>query len=236
MNRSDSSLNFSPITDGLGFHPFSDGLPYAPVTKASKSIETPRYSDQARYSTGAGAVAAGAPTFARDVPRPARVSVPRSATVSPAAGPAAQTQAVAPQVEARYGVLYMLKRVLAYLLDTALNTAICAAALSTVLVRQDLNPETLLSSSVVVLFSLFLVFFNWALVTAQEVAFGTTVGKRIFGLVIRGSTSATFLRAFFFLPSLGFAGLGVLLAVFDRKRRCWHDVVVDLQPTEVARL
>jgi uncharacterized RDD family membrane protein YckC len=83
---------------------------------------------------------------------------------------------------------------------------------------------------------LFFTLFNWALVTAQEIAFGTTIGKRIFGLMIQGNTSAIFLRAFFFLPSLGFCGIGLLWSLFDRRKRCWHDVVVNVQPIEVARL
>ncbi len=83
---------------------------------------------------------------------------------------------------------------------------------------------------------LFLCVFNWAITTAQEVAFSTSLGKRLFGLALNGSASAIFLRAFFFLPSVGFAGIGLIWALFDRRKRCWHDLVVDLQPTEIAYL
>ena len=66
--------------------------------------------------------------------------------------------------------------------------------------------------------------------------YGTSVGKRIFGLSLNGSASATFLRAFYFLPSVGFCGVGLIWALFNKKRRCWHDAAADLQPMELARL
>ena len=63
-------------------------------------------------------------------------------------------------------------------------------------------------------------------------AFHTTLGKRLFGLALPGNAIAIFLRAFFFLPSALFCGVGLLWAAFDGRSRCWHDVVVDLQPIE----
>ena len=30
--------------------------------------------------------------------------------------------------------------------------------------------------------------------------------------------------------------LGIVWALFDRKKRCWHDLVAGIQPIEVARL
>jgi hypothetical protein len=44
-------IQFKPLHEGMGFHPFSDGLPYAPESKS-------------KYSSGAGANAAGRPQFA----------------------------------------------------------------------------------------------------------------------------------------------------------------------------
>jgi len=99
-----------------------------------------------------------------------------------------------------------------------------------------MSPELLINPGIVLIAGLFLAFFNWAITTAEEVAFGTSIGKRLFGLAIQGSASAIFLRAFFFLPSTCFGGIGILWALFDRRRRCWHDLVVDLQPIEIARL
>jgi hypothetical protein len=221
--RRSGELQFKPLSAGLGFHPFSDGLPYAPVTKTP----TP--------STGHGAIAAGP---ARPVPAPrpvARVAVP-TATVAPppVAEPARPEPLLA--LETGHGFGYLIKRSLAYFTDSALNATLCLSALSAALWRQDVSPEALLTPGVVALCAVFVAAFNWAVIAAQEVAFGTSLGKRLFGLEIQGGGSAVFLRAFFFVPSVMFCGLGLVWALFDRRRRCWHDVAVDLQPTEIASL
>jgi uncharacterized RDD family membrane protein YckC len=221
-----TELVFQPVTDGLGFHPFSDGLPYAPIAKTQTS-KFPQ--------TGTGATAAGAPRFAPriSVPVARPMAVTRPAAQQPQAK--AQTQAVA-AMETRYGFGYCVKRIFAYLLDTIFNIALCLGALSAALWQQDINPELLFSSGMALIAALFLISFNWALTTAQEIAFGSSIGKRFFGLKLQGSTSAIFLRAFFFLPSLGFGGIGIIWALFDRRKRCWHDLVADLQPMEIAKL
>jgi uncharacterized RDD family membrane protein YckC len=252
INEKKIQLKFQPLTEGLGFHPFSDGLPYAPTSTApTKPQSSSRVSETVRsvnMSGGSGAVAAGPPTFVN----PARVSVP-VAPMKPALEPRIPAQPgrtivartgtapqPAPRVEIRFesevGFVYLLKRVFAYGLDTALNVALCVTALSMALVNQNIPPEELFSPGVALIASLFVLIFSWALVVAQEVAFGTSVGKRVFGLALNGGASAAFLRAFFFLPSAGFCGLGLLWALFDRRRRCWHDLVVDSQPIEIARI
>lgn len=134
-----------------------------------------------------------------------------------------------------FGLGYVIRRAAAYLTDTAFNLGLCVGALSAALWKQDLSPELLFNPGIVLVAGLFLGFFNWAITTAQEVAFGTSIGKRLFGLALEGTASAIFLRAFFFLPSLCFGGIGILWALFDRRRRCWHDLVVDLQPIEISR-
>jgi uncharacterized RDD family membrane protein YckC len=236
-------LNFKPITDGLGFHPFSDGLPYAPVSK--RSNEAPPAEPEIRLPlgmhSGAGAVAAGPVRVSPAITRPApRVSVP--VVAPPAIGPGSAAAAARPSTalplasDETYGLGYLFKRIFAYLLDSALNSALLIAGLSFVLVREEMNPESLVSNGVLLMATLFLIFFNWALIVAQEVAFGTSVGKRVFGLTLQAPASAVFLRAFFFLPSVAFGGLGLAWALFNRRRRCWHDVVVDVQPAEVVRL
>jgi hypothetical protein len=257
--KSTPPLQFKAVNEGLGFHPFSDGLPYAPVVKKSRESAPER--EPASRSMGTGATVAGPISVSPAITRPApRVKVPVASQVatslesSPAAGPAigvpvryrpaAAAAAAKPAAQPAsraiptpsYGLLYLAKRVLAYSLDTALNLSAVVAALSFVLVRNDVPPEALVSSGVLLLTLVFLTFFNWAVITAQEIAFGTSIGKRVFGLALDGSASAVFLRAFFFLPSAGFAGLGLIWALFNRERRCWHDVAVDLQPQEVASL
>jgi hypothetical protein len=241
-----TDIQFKPITDGLGFHPFSDGLPYAPVSKRSLAKPVPAPSGQmagppARppgapfapkapgMMMGTGAVAAGAPTFV-----PPRVNVP-------VARPAALTPAPAPSIvpapsalEDRYGWLYLLKRVCAFAIDTGLNLTLAGSALSLALWHEDVSPELVLSGNLWLVGGAFLVFINWALILAQELAFGTTIGKRIFGLAVIGSAAALFVRAFFLLPGLAFGGLGVLWAALDRRKRCWHDRIAGIQPIELS--
>jgi hypothetical protein len=215
-------INFKPVTDGLGFHPFSDGLPYAPIGKTYQ----PKYT----RSEGAGAIAAGSPSFVF----PGDTSALRSSlkkTTSPVGDSTARLE-MAPA----FGIIYLSKRALAYLFDSGLNISLCAGALSAALIKYGFGPEALFAPGVAFFSFLFLLTFNWAIITAQEVAFGTTVGKRLFGLALSGSGSAVFLRAFFFVPSLGFCGLGLLWGLLNQKKRCWHDVVVDLQPIEIAEL
>ena len=135
-----------------------------------------------------------------------------------------------------FGFAYSLKRVLAFLLDLGLVGGLCIAAFGWTLWRQKIPAESLLSPEMALLFFSFLAVFSWSMIVAQEMAFGTTVGKRLFGLILIGSPAAIFLRAFFFLPSVGFCGIGLLWAAFDSQRRCWHDLASEVQPTEVAEL
>ncbi len=229
------TLNFRPLHDGLGFHPFSDGLPYAPITKTPTS----------RTGTGATlagpiqvspqilarptAIPAGHQTFPmRTAPRTREqiISTPNT----PAASPALK------HAQENFGFVYLLKRIFAYAFDSVLNFSLTVIGLGAALWATQIQLDSALTNDSVFLGLLFVLCFHWALVTAQEVAFGTTVGKRIFGLTLRGSASAIFLRAFFFLPSLGFCGVGLLWAAFDSKKRCWHDAAADLQPVEIAQL
>lgn len=219
MEQKKSEIQFKPITHGLGFHPFSDGLPYAPVVKSSPPM-------------GSGAVAAGPPRIMAPIVRPKLpypgISQKKEALISESPPPVLAVPS--------FGLGYLFKRVLAYLLDSTANTMLCILTLGSVYFHQDLDPELLMNPGLVFLISLFLFVFNWALITAQEVAFGTSFGKRTFGLVLKGGSGALFWRSVFFLMSVGFFGMGLLWALFKKNKRCWHDVAVDLQPIELAQL
>ena len=248
----EKTLLFKPLSEGLGFHPFSDGLPYAPVTKStttSRNIPLP-VGPMPDFQRGSGATTAGPASFALPA-RPAPTSSPRVSV--PVAPPSlnslhgsvqAQDKASSAKMSAEFraelapanGFGYLAKRSVAYLLDTAFNTGLCAGTFGFALWKQGISPETLIGPSMIFLFVVFLCTFNWAIMTAQEMAFGTTLGKRIFGLALDGSGAAIFLRAFFFLPSAGFLAVGLLWGIFDRRKRCWHDLVVNLQPIEIAQL
>ena len=95
--------------------------------------------------------------------------------------------------------------------------------------------DALLDPGIVLVFVAFLALMNWALITAQEVAFGSTVGKRTFGLYLDASAGKILARSLFFTLSVIFSGVGLIWALFDGKKRCWHDVASGVQPQELAR-
>jgi uncharacterized RDD family membrane protein YckC len=139
-------------------------------------------------------------------------------------------------VEKNFNWFYPIKRLLAFMLDGVFNMVVTAAIVTLALASADLEPWFLLDSGVIAISVFFLTLSCWALMTAQEIAFKTTLGKRLFGLKLRGSTTAIFLRSFFFIPSLAFCGAGIFWCLFDRDKRCWHDLAVDLQPTRITEL
>ena len=253
-------LGFHPFSDGLPYAPVvktakppssnvsrADRVAAANASVAGSAASTASARASLGQSMGSGAVSAGPATFASSI---SRISVPVAAPQLPRS-PHPHNPHISPRqdrekerefapvtldIQHSLGFTYLLRRVLAYGLDSAINVTLCIMALSAVLWRQDMSFDSLTNPGVFLLSLLFLISFNWALITAQEVAFGTSLGKRAFRLALQGGPAAIFLRAFFFLPSIGFCGLGLLWAVFDHKRRCWHDVVVDLQPVEIAHL
>jgi len=256
----EQGLQFVPVTEGLGFHPFSDGLPYAPVSK------TQGQAGAAPLSKGAGAVAAGSPTFA--FPKPsvsatqsvqraaagaatARVSVPvapqlisppRPQSVPQAARPGVETARKAPPVEQRLiaeekpGYIYLLKRFVAYGVDLLLSTSVLISVLFAWQAWDPRGLGKLLDPISIEMLGVIGLVFHWVLLLVTEVIFLSSFGKRLMGLKLAASRSEAILRAFFFVPVVAFGGLGILWALVDRRKRCWHDHIVDSQPIEVARL
>jgi hypothetical protein len=224
----DREINFKPITDGLGFHPFEDGLPYAPAVK--KQI-------------GTGAVSAGRPQFSYPPAPPSPMGKPVDATAekirreleSIQTQRIEQARAMAERLhsplEIHRGISYSFQRAFAYLLDSAFNLSICASILSTALISSDLTNLRSITDPALITVGVFLFICNWALLAAQEVAFGTSIGKRIFGLSLEGTGVECLVRSLLFIPSLLLAGTGILSALFDSKKRCWHDRVTLIQPT-----
>lgn len=226
QNHADPELSFNLLSEGLGFHPFADGLPYAPLTKKGTTPRNPTTTAPAT-TMGAGAMAAGPAVFSPTITQP-RISVP-VATI--------QNTVKAPIIPApKFGFAYLLKRLFAYSLDTLLNATLCVTTLSAALWKQDLDLQALTSPGIAAIFGVFLAFFNWSLITAQEVAFGTSAGKRLFGLVLDGKASSIFFREVLFVISIAVGGLGLLWSLFDGKKRCWHDIFSNVQPIEIARL
>jgi hypothetical protein len=210
------TLNFKPLSEGLGFHPYSNGLPYTPARPSPAQAPKPT------PTTGTGAVAAGRPNFV--FPQP---SVQTKAQPAPA-----QIVAKSLPILPRLGWDYLTKRVLAYTIDSSINVILGMGALAASLWREQVTADFFFSSNVFFITAGFLMFFNWALVTAQEVAFGTSIGKKICGLSVEGSAMATLVRAVFFIPSFLCLGLGLLWAGFDSNRRGFHDLISGIQPEE----
>ena len=233
----EAPIRFKPLTKGLGFHPFSDGLPYAPM---NPKPERPG----GGTGMGSGAVAAGPARIAAPVkPRPVQprpVQPKAGPTGATSAGPARPVEAVMPAPAAfiveRHGYGYLFKRVIAYLMDSGLNIGLCVAAFGFALKQIGIPYALLRDPEILFLSAVFLAVFNWALITAQEVAFRTSIGKHLFGLSLPGNGPTIFLRAFYFPVSLVFLGLGIFWGLFNRRKRCWHDALADLQPFERAQL
>lgn len=242
---SNSRLEFKPLTKGLGFHPFGE----VTTRKTTYTQGQPRPlstipSPEENFSK----VVPTAPELPSmkpiaQMPQISRPMVFQNPKNSVLAGhQPAKSISTTPLTEVAKspGRLKILsQRVFAYLLDSALNISLCTGGLSLALVKFQLNAKHLFGVDTVVYTVIFLLFFNWILLLAQEVVFGTTLCKRLFGLTLKhsngtelraSSAAAVFLRAFFFIPSVLFFGLGILWAVFDKKLRCWHDLVSDVYP------
>ena len=242
-SRSSSEITFKPITEGLGFHPFSDGLPYAPISKSpQKGIQKSTVKggqSLASSMMGDGAVAAGPSRMAS---RAAQISVPivqqtfNFDSALSASRASASSSSANQKAHLTYSRYYFLKRFFAYFLDSVLAGTVCLSGLSALVIVNDLNLDVLLDPSLLLLTALFVMMMNWLFMTLQEICFGNTLGKRCFGLSLGGKKRFRLLRALLFVPSMGFLGLGLWYGFFDRKKRCWHDRLADLQPKEVSHL
>jgi len=140
--------------------------------------------------------------------------------------------APAPRLELQkpFGWSYLPLRMIAFGIDVAVHLSAAALALIGAFAGLGNEPYAIFESGVLEPALLAILATAWVMATAQEVILGTTPGKRIVGLKLHGSGAAIFMRAFFFAPSCLFLGVGLLWALFNRERRCWHDVAADVQP------
>jgi hypothetical protein len=217
----EKEIQFKALSDGLGFHPFANGLPYTPPANKIQPEEK-----KPDFSSGAGAYTAGRPSF-----------------VYPKATEKSVVQAAAPvvakpllQADQTLGFEYLLKRVLSFLVDSFLNILLSSAILGFCLWSQSNNFDFMMNPGVLVISACFLIFFNWAMITSQEILFHTSIGKKLFGLRLQGSLGAILGRAVLFIPSAAFFGLGVVWAAFNKNRMTWYDSATGIQPKEIAEL
>ncbi|OFZ22907.1 MAG: hypothetical protein A2X94_14845 [Bdellovibrionales bacterium GWB1_55_8] len=221
-------LQFQPLNDGLGFHPFSEGLPYTPVTKPNNGRP---------LAQGTGAVSAGQPTFA-PIPRLASATpkmAPQAIKTAQAA-PSPQIPSVAEELARSHAnsndFSYLLRRIWAFVFDTSLNFMIIGAGIFAALWKQGVPADAFLNSGVLLVAGAFAAFFSWALITSQEIAFGASIGKRLFGLNISASASKILIRAMLFVPLSILGGVGLLVAIFHPRRSCLHDIMAGAEPTD----
>lgn len=213
-------LEFKPVHRGLGFHPFSEGLPYgspaAPAPNKKPLLPT-------------GATVAG----------PIRYAPPESLRGKPLtqlqaeAQEHAPTQNLTPTPSLGWG--YLGFRLLAFVIDGITHLSLSILILMGVLQLLGHGPLVLFEPGIIEAALLFAIVLSWSLSTAQEVALGSTPGKRILGLKLHGSPGLIFLRSLLFIPSLLMMGSGVVWALLNRERRCWHDAAVGIQPMRSAR-
>lgn len=235
-NKSEQKISFKPLTEGLGFHPFEEGLPYAPAPqkKSQAAPPSPAPSIKQSQTTVSFQLEKALKTAeksdflsnaALNALKNAEASSTQVSTQKPSAVPNRKKQ-----IHSQRTLSYSLRRVFAYALDTSLFTLLAGGLLFFTFPNQDFETLFSLDTQDLILAALFYLGCHWALMTAEEVAFGTTLGKLAFNLKLPGSGFDALLRAILFLPSLGLLGLGILLGAFDSQKRCWHDRATGIQP------
>jgi len=217
-------IEFTPLDKGLGFHPEED--------ESKRKVVTPSFAQTSAVIPPP--LIMPAPTLA---PPPQLPSSTPSLETREAPAPTLQNfpNHLSEHMDPSEGLSlgYSLKRVMAYLLDTLINVGLGSFTLMVSLYTLGIRLKPLLGSWPILLgFTLFL---SWAIILAQEIAYGTSMGKRVFELTLQGDPVALLSRGFLFLLSAGAFGLGLLWALFNSQRRCLHDSLTSLQPEEIAR-
>lgn len=202
-------IRFKAISAGLGFHtlPESTAIPSGPLQPLA-----PRSS---------GAISAG---VARPIPAP-------SFAAKPLPSPA-NTPLVEPVGEKNL----LWKRGTAYVLDTLLYWSLCAGLLllASLLLRVEISQFA--APEFVGLSLGFLAVFSWSVIAAQEIVFGTTLGKRLFDLRLEGSPVRVLFRALVFIPTLLLAPVTLILALSDHRYHALHDRLSGVAPFESASI
>jgi uncharacterized RDD family membrane protein YckC len=166
---------------------------------------------------------------------PIRYAPPETLRGKPLAELQAEAQAKV-QVQApllspsRLGWGYLALRLSAFLIDGIAHLSLSILILMGVLALLGHAPMVLFEPGIIEAATVFALVLAWSLSTAQEVALGSTPGKRMLGLRLDGSAGLLFLRSILFVPSVLLMGSGVLWSLLNRERRCWHDAAVGIQP------
>ncbi len=131
-----------------------------------------------------------------------------------------------------YHPAHFIKRVLAYLVDTLIAwcvfvfTAWTSFALSGFELKALVDTHSPIEIITPLLLFYFVLHLGYFLI--QETTWHSTLGKSLFKIRIQNQSSfATLARVFCFLLSLIPFGVGLFWYFFDKKKRCWHDVVTN---------
>lgn len=125
---------------------------------------------------------------------------------------------------------YLIHRILAYFVDMAVLLITWFLFLGISVTMQWISIDIFFSPSGLVSQLGLLLFFQWFYVMLQEVIFSTTLGKYFFGLYLPTLRMKIFLRSILFLFGVFFFCVGLLTAVFDKNKRCMHDILTRVQP------
>jgi hypothetical protein len=217
----DQLLQFKPLSKGLGFHLFSHGLPYAVSLENKPSLTENKPS--LTSPMGTGAIAAGPPQFAY----PPMTQRPSSVSRKPAT-----RSEILTLTSLSTDNTYLLRRIIAAGIDLLFNAIFFVLALISSMAWQQVRFDLLLSAGSLNFLCILFSIGHWGGVTAQEMLFKTSFGKKIVGLRLDGSSIQILGRALLWIPSTFFFGFGIISSIFDPEKRCWHDKWCELQPTE----
>ncbi len=133
--------------------------------------------------------------------------------------------AVEPALETKHGPFLSsrLSRTFAYLLDFFIHGGLAVLGVGSLLWLERIPKATMLEPEIIAICVGFVALFHWALTAAQEIAFGSTLGKRTFGISFEARPEKIFLRAILFIPSLLLGGFGLLWSFLDSDHYCLHD-------------
>jgi len=207
--NSDQTLQFRAIHKGMGFHNFEEGPP-----RPGSSIERvpTRYSADLPVSTSP------------PVPVPAPFK-----NIS-------RTEPSGDWIEGTPTFAGMFRRASSWFLDQTILTLTSVSIFSLAMIALNLRLDHILSADFWIWMRAFMFLMNWALITAQEVAFGTSIGKRALGYQLQGPPLKILFRALVFIPGLLLGGLGILMALVHPHRLCFHDWLSGLTPEETATI
>ena len=215
------SIQFKPLSEGLGFHPKLNPTPQAPsVPKLAPPPVLP-------HSTPAKP-----PVAPTDFARPHHHQHSTAAVITPMQ-PEVRGESLRVS-ESR--ALLIVKRVFAFLFDIVFHAALFLVGLAASLRFMGVPEDQIVPFLNTLETAAFVIFAIWMILIAQESVFHMTLGKRLFGLFLDGSSLAIVIRGLLFPLSLVLAGVGVLIALFDKRSRTLHDLLTGVRVIEIARL